>query len=204
VNWNLQRLRDVFIYLSPNLEKDLFELNHQFEPEFHSGFRKMLLRKWGLQEGDLDSNAFLQESFAFLEEQSMDFTAFFRNLLKVRKERVGAEEEFINGTYQLKSKDFKDQARHYLKKYQKLCADHWSDEGLVKAMETTNPQYILRNYQLHQLIQELGSGEEGVLWKEIWHCLKNPYSHSLPEKHLTLAPEWAFKTPGCSTLSCSS
>jgi uncharacterized protein YdiU (UPF0061 family) len=69
-------------------------------------------------------------------------------------------------------------------------------------MRKNNPRFILRNYLLHQAIEELEKGDDKLFIK-LQEAIKNPYSERNNE-FFTKRPEWATQKAGCSMLSCSS
>ncbi|MFD2247460.1 protein adenylyltransferase SelO [Pontibacter ruber] len=69
-------------------------------------------------------------------------------------------------------------------------------------MRETSPRFILRNYLLHQAIEELEKGEN-TLFLKLQEAMKEPYSDKFDEFFQT-RPEWASQKAGCSMLSCSS
>lgn len=69
-------------------------------------------------------------------------------------------------------------------------------------MKTTNPRFILRNYLMHQAIEELEEGHND-LFEKLRAALRDPYSDQFDE-FLKKRPVWASNKAGCSMLSCSS
>jgi uncharacterized protein YdiU (UPF0061 family) len=77
-----------------------------------------------------------------------------------------------------------------------------SREDSRAIMQKTNPRFILRNYMLHEAIEELQNGDN-TLFLKLQHAMKTPYSREHDE-FFKKRPEWATKQAGCSMLSCSS
>ena len=69
-------------------------------------------------------------------------------------------------------------------------------------MRKANPRVILRNYLLHQAIEQVERGEKG-LFEKLQEAMKKPYSTEFDE-FFRKRPDWATKKAGCSMLSCSS
>jgi uncharacterized protein YdiU (UPF0061 family) len=69
-------------------------------------------------------------------------------------------------------------------------------------MRAANPRFILRNYLLHQAIEELEKGEN-TLFQQLQEAMKDPYSNQF-DQFLRKRPDWASQKAGCSMLSCSS
>jgi uncharacterized protein YdiU (UPF0061 family) len=72
----------------------------------------------------------------------------------------------------------------------------------MQRMRENNPRFILRNYLLHQAIEELQNGNDKLFLK-LQEAMKEPYSNKYDE-FLVRRPEWAAQKAGCSMLSCSS
>ena len=90
-----------------------------------------------------------------------------------------------------------------LQAYQnRLSINTISKEESIALMRAANPRFILRNYMLHQAIQDLENGDD-TAFEKLKHALKTPYSDEHDE-FFKLRPEWAINQPGSSTLSCSS
>jgi uncharacterized protein YdiU (UPF0061 family) len=69
-------------------------------------------------------------------------------------------------------------------------------------MKETNPRFILRNYLLHQSIEDLEKGND-ELFRKLQQAIKEPYSNKFDE-FFAKRPSWASQKAGCSMLSCSS
>jgi uncharacterized protein YdiU (UPF0061 family) len=87
--------------------------------------------------------------------------------------------------------------------YQKRILDNAiTAEDSKELMRKNNPRFILRNYLLHQAIQEMEKGQNELFLK-LEKAMKDPYSDKYDE-FFKLRPDWANDQPGSSTLSCSS
>ena len=69
-------------------------------------------------------------------------------------------------------------------------------------MQESNPRFILRNYLLHQAIEDLEKGDD-TLFVKLQQAMKEPYSTNHDE-FFQKRPSWATQKAGCSMLSCSS
>jgi serine/tyrosine/threonine adenylyltransferase len=74
----------------------------------------------------------------------------------------------------------------------------------ITNMNSVNPLYIPRNYQLQLAIDAMMQGDAG--WLARWMgVLRNPYKEQVGCAEFSeKRPEWARNRPGCSMLSCSS
>jgi uncharacterized protein YdiU (UPF0061 family) len=77
-----------------------------------------------------------------------------------------------------------------------------SREDSIVRMRANNPRFILRNYLLHQAIEDLEKGDD-QLFSKLQEAMKDPYSNKYDE-FFTKRPSWATQKAGCSMLSCSS
>jgi serine/tyrosine/threonine adenylyltransferase len=76
-------------------------------------------------------------------------------------------------------------------------------EGSKQRMRRSNPRIILRNYLLHQSIEELENSSD-TLFRKLEAAMKDPYSTNGHEELTGKRPQWATSKAGCSMLSCSS
>jgi len=95
--------------------------------------------------------------------------------------------------------DFIELINNYMKRRKK---NDISEEESRAKMKNANPRFVLRNYLLHQAIEELEKGESD-LFEKLRRALKDPYSKKYDE-FFAKRPDWASKKAGCSMLSCSS
>ena len=106
-------------------------------------------------------------------------------------------------SYQELTPKIKDLLNSFFDNYHQTLNTSWQDSTLIKIMEESNPVFIPRNYLLHQAYLDLREGKQ-QLFDDIFLACKNPYQQPKDQKLAQKAPDWAFKTPGCSLLSCSS
>jgi uncharacterized protein YdiU (UPF0061 family) len=84
----------------------------------------------------------------------------------------------------------------------RLKANTITREESVERMRKANPRFILRNYLLHQAIEQLENGQD-ELFQKLQEAMREPYSNKFDE-FLVKRPAWASQKAGCSMLSCSS
>ncbi len=77
-----------------------------------------------------------------------------------------------------------------------------SREDAIRRMRENNPRFILRNYLLHNAIEDLEKGDD-TLFVKLQQAIKDPYSDKYDE-FFAKRPTWATQKAGCSMLSCSS
>jgi uncharacterized protein YdiU (UPF0061 family) len=83
-----------------------------------------------------------------------------------------------------------------------LATNTISREESVSRMSAANPRVILRNYLLHQAIDDLQNGND-ELFRKLQEAMRRPYDDVYPELWAR-RPDWATQKAGCSMLSCSS
>jgi serine/tyrosine/threonine adenylyltransferase len=84
----------------------------------------------------------------------------------------------------------------------RLQANTGTRAEAVGRMRQANPRFILRNYLLHQTIEQLENGQD-ELFQKLQQAMREPYSRKFDE-FLVKRPAWASQKAGCSMLSCSS
>lgn len=191
--------------------------------EFRSGWRTMLAAKLGLREyrPDLDDDL-SEELFSLLSTTRADMTLFFRNLANVTPDLCDESSEIslrwsrivtaLNDPfYGLDSEttvlDGEQQARWcaWFAKYgARIASDPSTAEARIAKMNSTNPQFVLRNYLAQQAIDRAEQGDFTAV-HELLNILRQPYAEQPNATDFAQKrPEWARNRAGCSMLSCSS
>jgi len=99
----------------------------------------------------------------------------------------------------------KSEYKNWLARWSQRIA-HLPAKDIVQLMESTNPQFVLRNYLSQQVIDLAEQGDYSLL-DSVSNLLRSPYlKHE--SKHgsefLNIRPRWATAKPGCTMLTCSS
>ena len=211
--WNLVQLGNALYPLIGDVEP-LNAILKNYSMELDIALMQMTQTKLGLSvmiDGDME---LIHQMESVLQLSETDMTIFYRNLsnhnkdyeisdttdsdiLKVIKEAFYAPEEIKN--------DIQAQWVEWMKSYTlRLQQDPKSDEERKKAMDQTNPKYVLRNYMSQLAIEDADKGDYALL-EELFDMLKTPYDEQPEnEKWFAKRPEWARHKVGCSALSCSS
>src|SRR5690606_6984701 len=106
-------------------------------------------------------------------------------------------------SYQVLSKKQEDSLEDFVELWKmRIASNSISKAESLKKMKRSNPQFILRNYQLYEAI-EAAEKEDFSLCSKLYEALKRPYENVYPELQKK-RPKWAENKPGCSMLSCSS
>jgi uncharacterized protein YdiU (UPF0061 family) len=202
--WNLGALAGAISLLLSDT-KELVTILESYREVFLSHYRDTMVRKLGLDEcrsGDMDLIGRFEQVMASLKP---DMTLFFQALIDLPEQATDQDvlkyfqPVFYSEPDQAKSRSLIELIRSYQERLSTNSIDRVaSREKMLKA----SPRIILRNYLLHQAIEDLQNGDDGR-FRKLEAALKVPYSkehEDLVEKR----PLWAASTPGSSMLSCSS
>jgi uncharacterized protein YdiU (UPF0061 family) len=203
--WNLGCLASALAPLLPDTEQLIVELE-AFEGFYYSKYYAMMANKLGLDnltETDIKLITDLEEVLTRLKP---DFTMFYQllqdfpeNLTLALPAAEHFQACFYNAPDAKKTELLQNWLNIYLTRYQNNTI---SPAESKERMRQTNPRIILRNYLLHQAIQELERGEN-TLFLELQQAMKDPYSRNF-DQFFAKRPDWASQKAGCSMLSCSS
>ncbi len=175
--WNLLRLAEAILPLfSPDLEKARSLAEGVIE-KFTSIFREHYLsgyqRKLGLSDQSHDGEAFLKRTLGLLEEQSVDYTLFFRHLTK------------------LASGDDDPEAFKSLFKEAIACQawlEDWREHKIdVDIMRTSNPVLIPRNHRVEEAIRFAQDGDYAPFHRLV-DALERPFDDRPEFEDLEAAP----------------
>ncbi|MFD2516503.1 protein adenylyltransferase SelO [Salinimicrobium flavum] len=203
--WNLGKLANTLSLLFEEPEM-LEEALASYEEIFWNGYYRMMGKKLGLDKVEKADKDLISEFEKTLSEIQPDMTLFYRLLAGVTAETKEDQimshfkEAFYNDLDDSEAMTFKNLILAYSRRLQNISI---SRENSVTIMNRNNPRIILRNYLLHQAIEELEKGKND-LFVQLQEALKNPYSSEGYESLVTKRPDWASQKPGCSMLSCSS
>lgn len=203
--WNLGRLASAIAPLLENTDQLLLALR-AYEEVFWKKYHAMMSNKLGLdqlREGDKDLIGRFEQTLATIKP---DMTIFYQRLIELPSD-AGGEQDVVNhfeDSFYTEPEASEKEALHKLiTAYQeRIRANNCSREESLERMKASNPRFILRNYLLHQAIEELEKGEDRLFVK-LQEAIKDPYSDKFDE-YFAKRPDWASKKAGCSMLSCSS
>lgn len=203
--WNLSRLATALNLLFED-SAELEEALNTYEGIFWDRYYKMMGDKLGLDKVKDEDKMLISDFEEILAKVKPDMTIFYQ-LLMVIPEDLSEEEHLIQHFeecfYTEPQADLKTTLLALLKTYsERRKANKISVSESKELMRKTNPRFILRNYLLHQAIEELEQGKN-ELFEKLRTALKDPYSDEFDE-FLKKRPDWATKKAGCSMLSCSS
>ncbi|MGF1742115.1 YdiU family protein [Vibrio profundum] len=194
--WNLSALAQS---LSPLISKqDIDFALQQFEPLFIKHYRHIIGAKLGWAEHHEGDSKLINDLFALLTQDSVDYTNFFRLLSNLDEQ----------GTQPVLDLFGSQQAcTQWLENYQTRCLlEHPGKDNYTVAqdrcveMRRRNPKYILRNYLAQQAIEKAERGDYQELHR-LSALLARPYDeHSEFSHYASAPPDWGRKL----AISCSS
>lgn len=156
--------------------------------------------KLGLRAGLPDDEAFIGETFAFLQQHRPDFTLFFRRLSRLPATVEAADTARTDAPL----RDlFVDRAAcdAWLQRWRaRLAQTPWADAERQAAMLAANPKYVLRNWLAEVAIRHARAGDFSEV-QRLLSCLRQPYAEQPEfEDYAALPPDWASGLE----VSCSS
>jgi len=175
-------------------------VDEHYGAAFESRFEQLMRAKLGLRSGLDDDEAFIGETFGFLQQHRPDFTLFFRNLSKLPGEVEPARQPTVDAPLR---DMFIDRAAcdAWLANWRaRLAQTPWEDGERQAAMRAANPKYVLRNWLAEVAIRQAKAGDFSEVAR-LQTCLRNPYAEQPEfEAYAELPPDWA----GGLAVSCSS
>ncbi|MFB9865307.1 protein adenylyltransferase SelO [Rufibacter immobilis] len=203
--WNLGCLASAIAPLLLGTQ-ELVAVLETYEEVFYRKYYAMMAGKLGLDaptEADQDLIRRFSETMATL---NLDMTIFFQLLMELPEdvqEQQTVVGHFQPSFYRELEAGERELLHTLIKDYQlRRKANSMAQEEAVQKMRENNPRFILRNYLLHQAIEELEKGQN-TLFLKLQAALKDPYSQKFNE-FFARRPDWASQKAGCSMLSCSS
>jgi len=203
--WNLGCLASA---IAPLFEtsKELVAALEDFQDIYFGKYYAMMADKLGLAELLEEDKKLIDDFEENLSLLKPDMTLFYQLLITL-PQHVNDKKNLLKhmGPCFYSIPGEADLAKLFvtIQAYQnRLKLNSISEEESRELMRASNPRFILRNYMLHQAIQELENGDDTAFMK-LKKALKTPYSNEHDE-FFKLRPEWAINQPGSSTLSCSS
>lgn len=203
--WNLGCLASALAPLFPDTDILVAALK-SFETIYREKHRAMMGVKLGLdqvREEDIDLFSRFEKTLSSLKP---DMTIFYQLLMQLPldlEEEQAIVVHFSPSFYEEPDQGETEALTGVIKAYaERIKKNTVSREESLQRMRETNPRFILRNYLLHQAIEELEKGED-QLFVKLQEAIKDPYAKNHDE-FFAKRPDWASKKAGCSMLSCSS
>lgn len=203
--WNLGCLAGALAPLFPNTDA-LVAILDTFEDSYWQNYYRMMGQKLGLDIVTADDAALIRELEQTLTATKPDMTIFYQ-LLADLPVQTNSKEAIINHFSESFYRDLSAEGSNsfyaFIQKYiSRISNNTIAREEAVTTMKAANPRFILRNYLLHQAIEELENGEN-TLFEKLREAMKMPYTDKF-DAFFKKRPDWAGQKAGCSMLSCSS
>lgn len=203
--WNLGCLANAIAPLVEDTDQ-LIAVYESFEDIYVRKYYAMMGNKLGLdgvKSKDLDFIVHFEKTLSTIKP---DMTIFYQLLIELPLDMEN-EQDII---HHFKDSFYSDLTQEQITIFYKLMNTYTerikvntiSREDAVKRMRDNNPRFIVRNYLLHQAIEELERGENQLFLK-LQEAIKSPYSKDF-DAFFAKRPSWASQKAGCSMLSCSS
>ena len=202
--WNLGALGGAILPLVAS-QGELMTVIDGYDDIYWGAFYGMMANKLGLDEIRKEDVALVSDLEKMLATIQPDMTIFYQLLIQAPPDADSENilQHFAESFYREPSEKQERMFLDWIQAYQKRRrANTISAEESIRRMQTANPRFILRNYLLHQAIEELEKGDDS-LFQKLQQAMKEPYSANHDE-FFRKRPEWATEKAGCSMLSCSS
>ena len=194
--WNIARLLEAMVPLmeQPDLLHDVLDA---YTNAYSTYQNEMWAKKLGLDEFRDDDESLIRDLNELLQRVETDMTIFFRLLSSIQEPTI---QSLADAFYDPTTIPMEEWNAWLLTWWQRV---HSSPDR--KAMLSSNPKYVLRNWMAQLAIDAAESGDLSVC-NELYTLLQNPYDEQIEfeEKWFQKRPEWARHKIGCSMLSCSS
>jgi serine/tyrosine/threonine adenylyltransferase len=203
--WNLACLAGA---IAPLFEdKDvLSEALEEYDGFYWAHYYNMMGNKLGLDELKEHDGQLIDDFEKMLRNVKPDMTIFFQSLIDLDVEKINEAsllQHFNESFYTEIQPQPKEQLVNVITRYAtRIKTNTNTRTESQQVMRNTNPRFILRNYLLHQSIEDLQKGD-ATLFNTLHEALKDPYSDKYDE-FFAKRPSWASNKAGCSMLSCSS
>jgi serine/tyrosine/threonine adenylyltransferase len=203
--WNLGCLAGAISGLLPETTP-LIEILEEYEDLFKAKYAAMVGRKLGLDEVREEDAALIRRLELLLRTLKPDMTLLYQALIDLpTADATDAAllEHFRDSFYVAADASGARSLVEFLRSYQeRIAGNKIARERSLEIMRQSSPRVILRNYLLHEAIEELENGSESR-FRQLEAAMKEPYSTR--HDHLVgKRPAWATSKAGCSMLSCSS
>lgn len=203
--WNLGCLASAIAPLLQDTDQLVAELE-AFEDIYLGKYYSMMGNKLGLDQVSPEDINLIAHFEKILSTIKPDMTIFYQRLIELPLDLENKQDivsHFADSFYEELEQAESEALYNLMKAYiGRIKANTCAREDSLKRMRENNPRFILRNYLLHQAIEELEKGKDQLFLK-LQEAIKDPYSKNF-DKFFVKRPGWASKKAGCSMLSCSS
>ena len=201
-HWNLEKLANAFAFLVPDTDQLVAVLN-SYQDVYEEKYYNMMANKLGLDQVYEGDRALIDSFQEMLQLVQPDMTLFYQLLMDLPVTLTSPEEVYDFFRTSFYTEGNTDFFYSCIEKYiHRMKLNSCSKEFSKNKMRAANPRFILRNYILHEVIEQLEKGNDQLL-KKVMAYMKVPYSNA-GDEYLVKRPDWAAQKAGCSMLSCSS
>jgi len=176
--WNLSRL---MVALGPLVQQERMEaLLERYRTLYTDAYADLMGAKLGLATKEPEDRLLIRGLLKVLQEQAIDYTPFFRAL-----SRYDGDTAALDALCLLPS-----QLHGWLKEYDARLEREGSDVTIRhKAMQRTNPKYVLKNYMLQEAIEQAERGDASGI-ETLLKLARDPYGeHPGCERYAGPTPE---------------
>ena len=190
-HWNLYCLAEAFRPLIGDSEEARAMVDDSFAPAFEQNFEQRMRDKLGLRAADADDEAFIGETFAFLQKHQPDFSNFFRALAKLPASPEVSQREQADAPVRDQFID-REAADAWLRAWRaRQAKTPWPDAERRAAMDAVNPKYVLRNWLAEVAIRKAREKDFSEV-RRLLDCLRRPFDEQPEyESYAALPPDWA-------------
>jgi uncharacterized protein YdiU (UPF0061 family) len=203
--WNLGCLGGALSPLFSGSD-ELVKIIDTYDDVYWKHYYTMIGNKIGLDEARTEDVELMNNLEKMLRTMQPDMTIFYQLLVTLPngdQNKEGVADHFAESFYGELSEQQAAELFHWITAYtERLQSNRISPEASKEKMKKANPRFILRNYLLHQAIEELEKGND-ALFQKLHTAIQKPYEDLFPELW-GRRPSWAEQKAGCSMLSCSS
>lgn len=203
--WNLGCLGGALLPLLSGKE-EVMKVIDNYDDVYWTAFYSMMANKIGLDEARPDDIPLIAELEKMMATVQPDMTIFYQLLSHLSAEAKTKEDvlqHFGESFYGELSEKGSEPFFNWIQRYQaRKKTNTVSPEESVKRMRENNPHFVLRNYLLHQAIEDLEKGDNSLFVK-LQQAIREPYT-AKHDEFFQKRPSWASQKAGCSMLSCSS
>jgi uncharacterized protein YdiU (UPF0061 family) len=172
---------------------------------YWGAYYHMMANKLGLTEIAAEDQQLIDAFEKMLRLVRPDMTIFFQLLISLHEasETTNYVEHFAESFYKELTPEHTALLNETMERYMaRVQVNDGSQTLSIETMRRTNPRFILRNYLLHNAIEQLQNGDS-TLFVQLQQAMKEPYSNKF-DVFFEKRPLWAAQKAGSSMLSCSS
>ncbi|HEX6736580.1 MAG TPA: YdiU family protein [Azonexus sp.] len=189
--WNLFCLAQAFLPLLDGPEQARAAIDETYGDAFEESFARLFRAKLGLFAASDEDEAFIGETFGFLQQHRPDFTLFFRALSRlpatVAPERQAQSDAPLRDQFIDRSA-----CDVWLERWRaRQAVTPWPDGERQAAMLAVNPKYVLRNWLAELAIRRAREKDFSVVAR-LLDCLRRPFDEQPDNAEFAaLPPDWA-------------